>query len=151
MHPHAPSVTHAPPYIRGERDAALHARHAPNHLLHLCSTWKQAQVEQQINRLEPPSKREKKPMLTKSEIKDETDAMFFGYAYVEEEEVQNLKELLDDLLEFKDADECCALLRRFHQILSSPKKWAAWRDEQRRDEFTFQDKPRRPPTLHVVK
>ena len=89
-----------------------------------------------------------KPALTKSEINEATDLIFQQYASVEEGEVQNLKALLDDLLVFEDADEAYALLRRFHQILSRPKRWAAWRDEQRPGECA-KAPPR--PVLNVVK
>jgi hypothetical protein len=68
-------------------------------------------------------------MLTYNEINDFTDLIFLQYAYVEKDEVKNLQALLDDLVSFKDADEVYALLRRFHQIVSDPEVWAAWRDE----------------------
>jgi hypothetical protein len=71
-------------------------------------------------------------MLTYDDISDFTDLILLQYAYAEEDEVQNLKALLDDLFVFK-ADDVYALLRRFHQIVSDPEVWAAWRDEQRHD------------------
>jgi hypothetical protein len=90
-----------------------------------------------------------KPTLTKSEIKEFTNLTFQQYAFVEEGEVQNLKGLIDDLFVFEDADEVYALLRRFRQILSRPKRWAAWRDEQRRGGGAKASPLR--PALHVVK
>ena len=47
-------------------------------------------------------------------------------------ELLNLKLVLGDLLSFSDANDVCAFLRRFDQIVNDPKLWLERQREQRR-------------------